>query len=86
MLDEGPNLEGWIEEDTAGASRSWRNARGDVLSLNTEDTLPVRPHRADVVGLQHWARAIAEQKNAGLINVERHRGRLPRVTVIARNP
>ncbi len=56
---------GWNEEATGDDMRLWRDARGDVLSL--QDTSVGLPEISNDAAVQQWSRRLAEARLAGLI-------------------
>jgi hypothetical protein len=69
-------MQGWTEDAPSRAMRVWRSSQGDVLSLATPDGSLDLPSLSDTVGLQHWCRAVAESRGAGLVEVRVNTGGL----------
>jgi len=69
-------IPGWIEDAPSGDLRVWRSSQKDVLSLAEQRGSLGLPSLGDTVGLQHWCRAMAERRSAGLIEVRVNTGEL----------
>jgi hypothetical protein len=64
------SMPGWVEEAHTKGMRVWRAPDGDVLSLAMldESTAPL-PRFSDETAIRRWSRSIAENAQAGLIEV-----------------
>lgn len=62
-------LPGWDEAASADRSRIWRNPDGDVLSFTPGFCPGVADDLDDLAALRTWCRLMAEEREAGLIEV-----------------
>lgn len=63
-------LAGWCEVETQGTFRAWRDSQGAALSCAVLPDCPWLPDQlAHDIPSQHWARCIAEDRNAGLVEL-----------------
>ena len=63
------DLEGWHEEAPTEDMRVWRNHQGYALTLTSVDGHLGTPSISNEIAIQRWCRQLAQDRDAGLIEV-----------------